>query len=127
MTKTVAEAIVAAARFADALNAPQEPARVREAFTAEAAIERMGVFERQGELVEEFQGHEQISAWLSRTPEGIQFSVAGVEAAADGSWRARYGYKVLSDGFEHGGTWLIKLSEDGRIRWLRHDPDPLNT
>ncbi len=121
--------IVAAARWVDAVNAPQDFARLGEACVPAMVVERMGVFDKKGKLAETFRGIAEVSAWLGRLPDGIEFELAGGPEVAPkvgpGVWRVRYLYRIAELQFSNGGEWLMRLGDDGRLAWLRHDPDPL--
>lgn len=114
-------------RWVEALNQPHEAgARVEAAFAPAGAVERYGVWEQAGQLVERFEGHAAITAWLGRSPEGIRFWLdSPVEArGAAGEQEVRYAYGFGE--WMHGGAWRFRLAEDGRLAWLAHLPDVLD-
>ena len=122
--------VVAAARWVDAVNAPRGVNRLAEACVATMVVERMGVFNKQNTLAEMFRGTAEVSRWLNRLPDGIYFELAGgpepaPKAGADVR-SVRYLYRIPELQFTHGGEWLMRLGDDGRLAWLRHHPDPLS-
>lgn len=121
--------VVAAARWVDAVNAPQDATRLERACAPEMTVERMGVFDKKGRLAETFEGADAVSEWLGRLPKGVFFELAGgPQSSPDvgaGVWMIRYLYRIPELHFSNGGSWLFKLTDEGRLSWLRHDPDPL--
>lgn len=110
---------LAIARWLDAVNSRGAAEDVKAALTEDAVVERYGFGERKGELAHTFRGHDEISEWLARAPAGTVFRLAG---RVEGD-NVRYALAV--DGFHNGGEWRWRLGGDGRIAWLRHDPDDL--
>ena len=112
----------------NALNNAGDRAQLEFALLPNASVKRFGVFERQGLLVETFEGIDAIQAWLSRTPAGVTFDVEGpptsVSIDSDEVLLTNYTYKV--DDFTHGGYWLIFPGDDVRFKAIEHHPRALS-
>jgi hypothetical protein len=128
VTDSVAQAFQ---RFADALNDPRDPARLRAAVTDDIVIDRHRPGERDTQpVLESFAGIAAVEQWLARTPPVVRFSLAGAAwPAADGDAADRWGIAYAYDAgdFHHGGIWLARLAGDGRIAALSHQPYALGT
>jgi hypothetical protein len=109
-------------RFTDALNRPRDPALLRAAVTDDVRLDRHAPGERAAAPVaESFAGVAEVERWFARMPEGVQFALAGAAwAEPDGEWGVEYAYDAGE--FHHGGLWIARLAEDGRIARLVHHP-----
>ncbi len=129
MKKRAGAVIVAAMRWVDAINAPTDRSRLEAATAPDIVIDRMGVFDKQGKLAETFRGQDEVAAWLERMPDGVLFELGGdleqIERRGKPAYELRYVYRIAEIQFVHGGTWQLQLSDDDRISWLRHMPEPL--
>ncbi len=120
----VALATEALGRWLEALNAPQDRAVVLAAVSDDVVVLRHGNYDSRGEVVEQFEGGEQVVEWFSRCPPRIRFElVSGPRAGDADQWIARYA--IMVDDFRGGGELRFRIDEQPRIVWLEHVPDEL--
>jgi hypothetical protein len=121
----VTSATAALDRWVKALNNGRDPALAELAVAPDAVVERYGYHGQRGELVQRIVGGQAIAAWLALTNPLCCFSgeTTPVWDDAAGVWRARY--RITAEEFTNGGAWQFALAPDGRIAWLRHEPDDL--
>lgn len=133
MTPDLPSALVAFQHWIEALNAGGDEVQARAALTDGIVIERYGFHDRRGQVVERIEGLADARHWLAMTrPVCRFFLVDGSVQVAGGLVAARYRLTAPiehpedGDAFVGGGTWQARLSDDGRIAWLRHEPDDLD-
>jgi hypothetical protein len=113
-------------RLADALNRPRDPALLRAAVTQEIRIDRHAPGERAtAAITESFTGLAEVERWFARMPDGVRFALAGAAWAEPGDarsagWGIEYAYDAHE--FHHGGIWVARLADDGRVAALSHHP-----
>jgi len=111
-------------RFVDALNRPRDAEVLRAAVTDDVRIDRHGPGERGiAPVAETFVGITEVAGWLARMPPVITFARAGTVWPDGGdAWGSAYDYATHDGAFRHGGIWVARLAEDGRIAFLSHHP-----
>lgn len=113
-------------RLADALDRPRDPALLRAAVTDEIRIDRHAPGERAtAPIAESFAGLAEVERWFARMPDGVRFSLVGAvwaepSAGPDARWGIEYAYDAHE--FHHGGLWIARLADDGRVAALSHHP-----
>lgn len=114
--------IAAFGRLADALNRPRDPALLRAAVIDEVRIDRHAPGARaSAALAESLAGIAEVAQWFARMPDGVRFALAGAAwAEPDAAWGIEYAYD--SGAFHHGGIWIARLADDGRVAVLSHRP-----
>lgn len=117
---------VALERWLEALNARGDLAATRRAVDTDVRIERCGFHATRHQLVEVLQGAAAVNDWLTLTRDVVQFQLDGApRCSEDGEVTVRYSVVVETADFRGGGEWRLRLTDDGRIAWLHHQPDDL--
>ncbi len=113
--------------FVKALNGSDRRSALAQAFDPAAQVRRYGYHGSRDEILEQFQGLEQLVAWLDRTPTTIAFELCPQTLAPLGQdqWTVRYRLTAPDD-FVGGGLWLGRMGGDGRLVELEHRPDDLD-
>lgn len=113
--------------FVNALNGSDRRSALAQAFDPEAQVRRYGYHGSRDEVLEQFQGLEQLVAWLERTPTTIAFELCPQTLApmAQNRWTVRYRLTAPED-FVGGGLWIGRTGGDGRLLDLEHRPDDLD-
>jgi hypothetical protein len=90
--------------------------------TDEVRIERHAPGERgAAPVVEAFAGVAEVERWFARTPPVVRFSLAGAAwPEPGGGWGIEYAYDA--NDFHHGGIWIARLGDDGRLAFVSHHP-----
>jgi hypothetical protein len=116
----------ALARWLEALNARGDQAATRRAVDDEVRIERCGFHATRDQVLEVLNGAVAVNDWLALTRDVVEFRLDGDSRCdAGGEIAARYAVVVEAANFRGGGEWHLRLANDGRIAWLRHQPDDL--
>ncbi len=111
-------------RWLEALNAPQEPAVILAAIADDVQVLRHGNYDARGQVVERFEGGDEVVEWFSRCPPRIRFELVSGPRPGEGDlWLARYA--IMVDDFRGGGELRFQIDEEHRIAWLEHVPDEL--
>jgi hypothetical protein len=119
--------MLAMARWIRALNERGALPLVTEAVHDECRIERCGLGEHAGRVVEEIIGREAIARWMALSPPGTEFRLVGAPEAvrdADGTGFA-VAYAIRVEDFENGGRWRFRLGPCGELMWLKHVPQQI--
>lgn len=115
-------------RWLLAMNHPADPGLLRAAVTEDFHLERHHPIARASlgtaPRAEELRGTAAVARWLTRSPAGTVFSLAG-PAALDGA-ALRVEYTITVKDFCNGGLWLARL-DGGRLCWLAHHPAALES
>lgn len=114
------------AAWVAALTHPRERAYLVAAVADAVRIERHRPVERDREPAppaEIFDGVDAVGRWLGRLPPRVTFTLVGAASADGDRWRIEYALEV--EGFENGGIWLARLTDDGHLLHLSHRPFPL--
>ncbi len=117
---SVAAVTAALQRWVDALNARVQPEISRLAVSDSVRIERCGFDADRGRVVQVIEGLAAVDAWAAMSRDVCRFTLGEVDA--DGGR-----YAITAGDFTGGGRWDVRLDADGRIAWLRHQPDDLAT
>lgn len=115
------------ADFVFALNHGGDAAALHRAVAETVRVRRYGYHGTRHEVLEQFDGVDQLQQWLQRTPAVVQFQLQTETLQTDGSSRFRIRYHLTApDEFEGGGLWQATVGGDGRLLELDHRPDDLD-
>lgn len=122
-----AQILTVLADFVFALNHAEAMDTLQRALDGAIRVRRYGYHGTRKEVLEQFDGLDQVQQWLARTPPTIEFFLleSTLQATGHQSYSVRYGLTAPDD-FRGGGLWEVKVDADGRIRELDHRPDDLD-
>jgi len=103
------------------LDVVRQPDLVREVATADVRVHRFAPFKRDAYLrtpAQTFVGHDEVLAWLERSPKTLTWSLVGDSAERGG--RTICGYRYDIPNWHNTGVWMARGGD--RIAELWHYP-----
>lgn len=115
------------ADFVYALNHAGQADALRRAVCEAVTVRRYGYHGTRQEVLEQFNGLEQVQRWLERTPPTVEFFLLEATLQCDGPQTYSIRYRLTApDDFHGGGLWKARCGADGRLLELDHRPDDLD-
>lgn len=113
--------------FVFALNHSGERGALLRAMDDAIRVRRYGYHGTRDQVLEQFDGLDQVQQWLQRTPSTIEFSLldSTLQPTGPRSYSIRYRLTAPDD-FVGGGLWQATLGSTGKLVALDHRPDDLD-
>lgn len=90
-------------------------------------VRRFGYHGTRDQVLEQFDGMEQVQQWLQRTPATIHFELEAATLQVIGPDQYSIRYRLTGpDDFVGGGLWQAVVGSGGKLQTLDHRPDDLD-